>query len=41
MQIFVYENHRWWMDSSWCDRLLTQERAPWSDVSGNLLLPKS
>jgi len=40
MQIVIYENQRWWVNLSWSDKTLSSERAPWSDLSGNMYLPK-
>ena len=40
MEVVVYENQRWWLGQGWCDKMLQSERAPWSDLTGHLVLPK-
>ena len=41
MDFVVYENQRWWLGNGWGEKMLPNERNAWSDLSGNLTLPKS
>ena len=41
LEFVSYENQRWWLGQGWCDKMLPQERSAWSDLSGNMYLPKT